>query len=374
MGQAESTPQPAAWQPDFLTAHVKNVSSHLSPAPRAPLAGVSSIGPDSLSVQNAKAAQESIKTTDGGQSSDFKSLQGKRTGMDQHSYLGVAYKQAKEVVAADRPEPIGRPTVGADSFLMVRQRKFDAQMPHGVRNTKALAKDVGKEAFFAAKGMDKPGGHQTIDSYDNQFALDTKKVTSATTGAHGPYGRHQAPEIGKPTKISKDSYYVEFAKTTHSWLAPKSKSYSEWRGLSPVPAKDGKWKDFVKEDKDKKKENIKENATIRALPVPQVTADSYMMHHAREVGEITSTSPLKFGGRTAEPQPYHGYDPAESAYSAVMTPAKAEPQEPLPPPSVGPDSFMVEHVKSAGDMIPKARGKEDHKPPKEDPYGNPLAT
>ena len=357
MGQAESTPQPAAWQPDFLTAHVKQVSQQLSPV-KAPLRGVSSVGADSLSISGAKSVQKVIATTDGG-TAQPKPYQQRPTGLDQHSFLGIEYKKAKEVVAIDRPEPISRPKVGADDFLISRQRKFAAQQQKGVRNQLALAKDVGKEQFFAAKGMDKPGGHQQIDSYDNQFALDSKKFT---VGAHGPYGRHQAPEIGKPTNIKGDAYYVEFAKTTHSWLAPKSKTQDEWRGIKPhIPVQD-----FVKAEKDALKQNITENNKIRPLPAPQVDSDAYMIKHSKHVADMNTTSPLKFGGRSAEPQPYHSFDVADSPY-AMMTPAKAAAAEPLAAPKVGSDSVMMSLAKKSGDMISKViTGKESkNKPPEE---------
>jgi len=360
MGQENSRPQPAAWQPDFLTAHVQNVSKQLSPV-KAPLQGLSSMGADSLSISSATKVQEAIKTTDGGAKGEARSYQGRPSGLDHHSYMGVAQKKAADVVALDRPAPIGRPTVGADSFLMVKQRKFAEMQNKGFRNQMSLAPNTGKEAFFAAKGMDKPGGHQTIDSYENQFCLDTKKITAETTGPHGPYGRHQAPEIGKPTNLKGDSYYVEFAKTTHSWLAPKSKSNDEWRGIKPhIPVQD-----FVKKDKDEKKANILENNKIKALPVPQVGSDAYMISHSRQMNDITSTSPLKFGGRSTEPQPYHGFDITDSPY-AMMTPQKAEPAGPSEPPKVGADSFMNTFSKKAGTLKDKALGRETSKqPPKE---------
>lgn len=357
MGQAESVPQPAAWQPDFLTAHVKQVSQQLSPV-KAPLKGVSSMGADSLSISGATSLQKAIATTDGG-TFQPKPYQQRPAGLDQHSFMGVEYMKAKTVVAADRPEPISRPKVGADDFLITRQRKFAQQQNKGFRNQLALAKDVGKEQFFAAKGMDKPGGHQQIDSYDNQFALDSKKFT---VGVHGPNGRHQAPEIGKPTNIKGDAYYVEFAKTTHSWMAPKSKTSSEWQGIKPnIPVQD-----FVKAEKDAKKQNIEENNKIRALPAPQVDSTSYMMKHSKHVNDMNSASPLKFGGRSAEPQPYHSYDVADSPY-AMMTPAKAGAKEPMAAPKVGSDSVMMSLAKKAGDMLPKViSGKESkNKPPEE---------
>ena len=58
MGAAESTPQPTAtYQPDFLTAHVRNVSKQLAPRTSLPTAGQSSFGSDSLGVVQAKKAQ-----------------------------------------------------------------------------------------------------------------------------------------------------------------------------------------------------------------------------------------------------------------------------------------------------------------------------
>lgn len=275
MGQAESTPQPAAWQPDFLTAHVKQASQQLSPV-KAPLKGVSSIGPDSMSIAAAKNVQSFAK--DGG-SAHAKPYQQRPAGLDQHSYMGIAYgqlpyKQAKEVVATDRPEPIARPTVGADAFLIRKQREFAKQHEKGVRNQLALDKGVGQEALFAKKGLDKPGGHQQLDSYENQFAADARKVT---LGAENKFCR--SPDVGKPTNIKGDAYYVEFAKTTHSWLAPKEKSHDEWRGIKAnIPVQD-----FVKADKDAKKANIIENSKIKALPVPQVDSMSMMMRHAKQV-------------------------------------------------------------------------------------------
>ena len=123
--------------------------------------------------------------------------------------------------------------------------------------------------------------------------------------------------------------------------------------------------DYVKADKDAKKANITENSKIKALPVPQVDSTSYMIKHSKHVADMTSASPLKFGGRSAEPQPYHSYDVGDSPY-AMMTPAKEAPKEPMPAPKVGSDSVMMSLAKKAGDMIPKVMGKESkNKPPDE---------
>ena len=124
--------------------------------------------------------------------------------------------------------------------------------------------------------------------------------------------------------------------------------------------------DFVKAEMDAKKQNVEENNKIRALPAPQVDSTSYMMKHSKHVNDMNSASPLKFGGRSAEPQPYHSYDVADSPY-AMMTPAKAGAKEPMAAPKVGSDSVMMSLAKKAGDMLPKViSGKESkNKPPEE---------
>ena len=101
------------------------------------------------------------------------------------------------------------------------------------------------------------------------------------------------------------------------------------------------------------------------MPVPQVGADAYMIKHSQQMNEITSTSPLKFGGRTTDPQPYHGFDISDSPY-AMMTPAKGGPSQPLDTPKVGADSFMNTAAKKAGELKDKVLGRETSKqPPKE---------
>ena len=274
MGQAESTPQPAAWQPDFLTAHVKQASQQLSPV-KAPLKGVSSIGPDSMSIAAAKNAEfcegRAVPHTRSPISSGRRVSTSTATwGLHTVSYRTSRPRRWWRRIVRNRLR--GQQWVRTP--LIRKQREFAKQHEKGVRNQPAPRQGRRPGSALRQKGPRLPGGHQQLDSYENQFAADARKVT---LGAENKFCR--SPDVGKPTTIKGDAYYVEFAKTTHSWLAPKEKSHDEWRGIKAnIPVQD-----FVKADKDAKKANIIENSKIQALPVPQVDSMSMMMRHAKQV-------------------------------------------------------------------------------------------
>ena len=353
MGAEQSSPVKGSYQPDFFTAHVRKISSELAPTQKRPLQGKSSVGADSLLVSSAVKAQEAVAPTPtNGTAAAYIA----RPAIDADSlYIKEMRSISATIMQPEKPQPLHKPTVGADS-IYIRQATKSAQVQKmEQRNRFALADGKGKEEMFKAKGLDR--NHADLTAFETAFAMDVKKHTKGKTGHMGLLG---SPDKGEKTKIENESYYVKFGKETHSWLAPKSVEWEQWRGIKPhTPAKD-----YVQDDVSAKKEKINDAARVRAMPTPQVGPDAYEIQHAKRQAFNTSVSPIRGGGGAA-----HNFDAAEAFFTASPAVVKDAPENYQGiKPNVGADSYMMEHAKEAAEALPSAeKSREMARLPPTDP-------
>lgn len=317
MGAEQSTPT-GSYQPDFMTAHVKKVQSGLTPQ-RQPLQGFSSFGADSLQVSQAKQAQKDVSGTPSGKGTkQHVGLPGSM--IDNNSYFEREMRSVTQTLAqSSRPQPMGKPSVGGDSIYMKAARDASSKQDNALRNRFALGDTKGKEALFVAKLGGNNNNHCDGSGYETNFAKEMKKHTRGPTYE----GRGQrSPDVGKPTAIKNGAYYIDFAKTTHSWLAPKTapKVVAEWQGIKPTLPVD----DYVRDEIKAKRGEIAMANTPLRLPAPQVGPDAYMLREAKALTDAISSSPNKYSEASA---PY-SYNPTDSAsFFSTATPGSKMPED-----------------------------------------------
>lgn len=335
MGAEQSSPTKGAYQPDFLTAHVRSVSSQLAPTNKRPLQGKSSMGTDSLVMASAIKAQEAVAPTGGRSPPPARAPLIDAESLYIKEMRSISATLGRDNASASAPQPLKQPEVGADSIYITQARKAAAIQKVDQRNRFALADGKGKEEYFKTKGLDR--NHYDESGFETAFAKEVKKHTKGKVGHMGLVG---SPDKGVPTKVGGDAYYVWFGKETHSWLAPKSTEWEQWRGIKPhTPVKD-----FVKEEQDAQKEKIRDASRVRAMPTPQVGPDAYEIEFAKRTAIATSNSPIKRGGSS------HLFDSQDSFFTASPAIVKDAPENYQGiKPQVGPDAYMLEHAKEVAD-------------------------
>lgn len=355
MGAEQSVPATATYQPDFLTAHVRKVSQQLAPKSAAQTqtpTQLSAIGADSLMVAHARTATANIKGSDDRQRTT-KSYYAADTILNQHV----------QKLAAKASEPprqtVNRPHVGGDSWLITQQKKAAQKYEHGVRNRLHLLPEKGSPDKI----------HQAADGYETAFAVQTKKECPGPVQSNG---RTFGPEQGQATTVKLDSYYVQFGKTTHDFLLPKTApaNLAEWQGIKPtIPVADATRAQMIENET-----RIRESNVRTPLPAPQLPMDSFMMQFSKEVAP--TPDPLRW----EPPPPIEGLlaaaatdsaQPGEPvAAAAAADPAAAAPPEEVADASAGGevgggkpagDSYISSFAKSVVSFTPSRKAK----PPKE---------
>jgi hypothetical protein len=363
MGAEQSTAQAGTYQPDFLTAHVKKVSHELAPK-KTPLKGFSSVGGDSMHVTAGKRPVARVVSTPESRLTQQQQLT-PPTGAQ--SYIETEMRSISQSLAQrDRPQPLAAPTVGGDAFHIQHVKKEQQHRSTAPRNRFGLADGPGKEEMFAKKMGGNPEAlrpKQCADAYETGFAQTMKTQLGGTAYDRYEDGHARAfrsPDVGKVTGVKNDHYYIGFAKTTHSWLAPKTAPHvvEEWRGIKPnIPVDD-----YTRSELKEKRGAISDADYVQPMPTPSVGLDAYMFKIAKAVGVATSTSPLR-----SKEMDENLYNPADSLFTAPKpTKDSAEEYQGVKA-NVGADSFMNTFAKEAHAQTPtKLEGREvANLPPKE---------
>jgi len=331
MGAEQSQQASEEYQHDYMTAHVKGVSKELSPQ-KKPFQGHSAVGADSWMMQASKRAQEAVSGT------PHRTFQGVPSSMGADSYLLQEMKKVKSQVAVG--EEGYKPSVGADAWLMTRQKSYTTARESGVRNRFNLMPEKPKA--------------QDLTSYETDFATAMKKNTQ---------GARHCDWVGTTGKVTLDDYTVKFSKTVQAYNKPVIRE-GVCQGIKPQLPKE----DWLRTGQKERAEAFAEAAVVRATPTPQVDNESYMMQHAKNQAIFNSPSKIPAAVASEEGAPVHHYDPAEAA-SVKMEKA---PQTPQKPPGqgqkthMGADTFMMNFSRTVAGFTPKLKSKEvSNKPPQE---------
>lgn len=353
MGQEQSTlagEQASGFKHDYMTAHVKGVSSMQTPSKNL-LQGYSAVGADSIMLSAAKKMQQNVSDSTGIGTTSSYDYKGAKPALGADAFL---LQEMRHVKAEQPPGRSGgaaathKPSVPADSFAITQAKKAKGMMEnvHGVRNRFNL-------------GASLPEPHSHVDGYETAFYTEVKKVTK---GPMGSKGLDSINYTGVKPIVTNEDYYVEFGKATYKNTLPNRPE--NWQGKRPTIPRDY----FVADQLQQKKAAIVEANKVDELPVPQVDSEAYMIKLSRD-HTIASPTEIKYFGH---PSPYHSYDDSEALMTQQILKAK---EQSSPDRSVfqgvkanlGADTFMMNFSKTVSSFSPtRVKCKEFSKTPPKD--------
>jgi len=304
----------------------------------------------SLSIVNAKRVAASTSTAVS-EKAAYKAAMTHSYGAD--TFLNAHFQKQEDLKHVQPVEHIEAfPKVGADSWVMTRQKEAANRTDHGhVRNRFALLPEKGTPEKI----------HQTMDGYETGFAVDMKKQGPEVVMSNG---RHFGPEQGKPTQLKLDSYYIEFGKTTHSYLLPKmaKKNLDEWQGKKPTtPAV----VDYATEQKKEMLNKVKEANIQSPMPAPQITSNNLYVEFSRDVAMAQSAEPSRYGvtggGLVPPPTPAGQQLDFINAVTPAADGKAADGAPPATPKSS--ESMLMSFAKTVASFTPsKSKPKADEPP------------